>query len=110
MQLCPECGSPWSGTLSCPECAKRRAHLNQTWKCANCGKENRAERNHCWSCASPKDSPAETPSASRNLGSSVAAGISAPSEPSTSRCTACGNDIEHGRGHAWNCTKAAVRG
>jgi hypothetical protein len=27
---CPDCGAPWSGTLSCPECAKRdRAKTNE---------------------------------------------------------------------------------
>jgi uncharacterized Zn finger protein (UPF0148 family) len=23
MSTCPDCGSAWSGTLSCPECARR---------------------------------------------------------------------------------------
>jgi len=79
------------------------------WKCENCGKDNRGDRNHCWSCASPKGSLAETTPTSGNVGNRVAAATLTPSESGTSRCNACGNDIEHGRGHAWNCTNSRVR-
>jgi len=39
------------------------------WKCANCGKENRDDRNHCWSCSTVKG--ASTPIKTSSLASSV---------------------------------------
>jgi hypothetical protein len=78
MTTCPDCGSPWSGTLSCPECARKEREqnspqvaidlggasfvtpaiepANEPWRCENCGKENRGDRNHCWSCSTTKGS------------------------------------------------------
>jgi hypothetical protein len=82
MSLCPECGSPWSGTLSCPECAKRQQR-NVDWVCRNCGKENRGDRNHCWSCSSPKDSAPQTDGTAQNAGVRVATAPFGSSEPST---------------------------
>lgn len=57
MSLCPECGSPWSGTLSCPEC-ERRAHTQSTTnqstnsqtKCKFCGYEISPMATECERC------------------------------------------------------------
>jgi hypothetical protein len=82
MSLCPECGSPWSGTLSCPECAKRQQpNAHGGWVCGNCGKENRGDRDHCWSCASPKDSGFKIAPASQKVGVRVATAPFGSSEP-----------------------------
>ena len=78
MTTCPDCGSPWSGTLPCPECARKEREQNspqvaidlggasfvmpaiepttEPWRCENCGKENRGDRHHCWSCSTTKGS------------------------------------------------------
>src|SRR5437762_3941044 len=91
MSLCPECGSPWSGTLSCPECAKRQQpNAHDGWVCGNCGKENRGDRDHCWSCASPKDSGFKI--ASQKVGVKVATASFVSSEPEFSINTSMDED------------------
>ena len=79
MSLCPECGSPWSGTLSCPECAKRQ-QANVDWVCGNCGKKNRGDRKHCWSCSLPKTSASQTDRATENVGVRVGTALFGSSE------------------------------
>ena len=115
METCPDCGSPWSGTLSCPECARRGRERSfpqvaidfggasfvapaierapETWRCEDCGKENRGDRHHCWSCATTKGSRANNGAQSDAYNRSICSNCRGVLDPDAKFCPSCARPV-----------------